>query len=126
MRQWNINKLIVINLIVLNVAIILFATVALIFLPNQTLATSTPQVQEKTESKIELINSEKLSQGRKRKYEYKIEYQFGFPQSEEERGRYTEAFNNAGQDGWELTQTDVVFNPSSGEGLYILIFAREK
>ena len=125
MREWNLSKLIVINLIILNV-VIMFLTVVLIFSPYQTLATSIPKPQGKTESKIELINSEKLSQGRGRKYEYKVEYQFGFPQSEEERERYTEALNNAGKDGWELTQTDVVFNPSSGRGLYILIFAREK
>ncbi|NES04726.1 MAG: DUF4177 domain-containing protein [Okeania sp. SIO2F4] len=125
MREWNLNKLIVINLIVLNVAII-FLAVALIFSPNQTLATSIPQLQGKTESKIELMNSEKLSQGRGRKYEYKVEYQFGFPQSEEERNNYTKALNEAGKDGWELSQTDVVFNPTNGQGLYILIFQRQK
>lgn len=125
MREWNLNKLIVINLIVLNVVIV-FLAVVLIFSPYQTLATSIPKPQGKTDSEIELINSENLSHGRGRKYEYKVEYQFGFPQSEEERVRYTEAFNNAGQDGWKLTQTDVVFNPSSGQGLYILIFTREK
>ncbi|MGD1703226.1 DUF4177 domain-containing protein [Dapis sp. BLCC M229] len=125
MREWNLNKLIVINLIVLNVAII-FLAVALIFSPNQTLATSIPKPQGKTESKIEFINSEKLSQGRGIKYEYKVEYQFGFPQSEEERDNYTKALNEAGKDGWELSQTDVVFNPTNGQGLYILIFQRQK
>ncbi|MDJ0519188.1 MAG: DUF4177 domain-containing protein [Trichodesmium sp. MO_231.B1] len=125
MREWNLNKLIVINLIVLNVAII-FLAVALIFSPNQTLATSISKLQGKTESKIEFINSEKLSQGRGRKYEYKVEYQFGFPQSEEERDNYTKALNEAGKDGWELSQTDVVFNPTNGQGLYILIFQRQK
>ena len=125
MREWKLNKLIVINLIVLNVAII-FLAVVLIFSPNQTLANSIPKPQGKTKSNIELINSEKLSQGRGRKYEYKVEYQFGFPQSEQERDNYTKALNEAGKDGWELSQTDVVFNPSSGRGLYILIFAREK
>ncbi len=124
MRDWNLNKFIVINLIFLNIAII-FLAVALIFSPNQTLATSIPEAKGKTESKIELINSEKLSQGRRRKYEYKVEYQFGFPQSEEERDGYTEALNNAGKDGWKLTQTDVIFNPTNGQGLYILIFSRE-
>ena len=123
MRELNLNKLIVINLIFLNIAII-FLAVALIFLPNQTLATSISGAKEKTESKIELINSEKLSQGRGRKYEYKVEYQFGFPQSEEERDNYIKALNEAGKDGWELNQTDVVFNPSNGQGLYILIFRR--
>ncbi len=125
MREWNLNKLIVINLIFLNIAII-FLAVALIFSPNQILATSIPEAQGKTESKIELINSEKLSQGRGRKYEYKIEYQFGFPQSEQERDNYTKALNEAGKDGWELSQTDVVFNPTNGQGLYILIFQRER
>ncbi|MEM1167657.1 MAG: DUF4177 domain-containing protein [Cyanobacteria bacterium P01_H01_bin.35] len=125
MRDWNLNKLIVINLIFLNIAII-FLAVALIFSPNQTLATSISEVKGKTESKIELINSEKLSQGRGRKYEYKVEYQFGFPQSEQERDNYIEALNDAGKDGWELSQTDVVFNPTNGQGLYILIFKRER
>jgi len=125
MKDWNLNKLIVINLIVLNIAII-FLAVALIFSPYKTLATSIPKTQGKTESNIESINSEQLAQSRKKKYEYKIEYQFGFPQSEQERGRYTEALNNAGKDGWELSQTDVVFNPTNGRGLYILIFKRQK
>ncbi|MGD1806062.1 DUF4177 domain-containing protein [Dapis sp. BLCC M126] len=125
MREWHLNKLIVINLIFLNIAIIVLA-VALIFAPNQTLATSIPKPQVKTESKIELVNSEKLSQGRGRKYEYKVEYQFGFPQSEQERDNYTKALNEAGKDGWELSQTDVIFNPTNGQGLYILIFQREK
>ena len=125
MREWSLNKLIVINLIVLNVAIILLAIV-LIFFPYQTLATSTPKPQGKTESKTEFVNSEKLSQGRKRRYEYKVEYQFGFPQSEQERDNYTKALNEAGKDGWELSQTNVVFNPTNGRGLYILIFKREK
>ena len=125
MREWNLNKLIVINLIFLNIAII-FLAVALIFSPNQTLATSISEVKGKTDSKIELIDSEKLSQGRGRKYEYKIEYQFGFPQSEQERDNYTKALNEAGKDGWELSQTDVVFNPTNGQGLYILIFQRER
>ncbi|NEQ37207.1 MAG: DUF4177 domain-containing protein [Okeania sp. SIO3I5] len=125
MRDWNLNKLIVINLIFLNIAII-FLAVGLIFSPYQTLAISIPETQGKTESKIELINSQKLSQRRGKKYEYKVEYQFDFPNSEGERDRYVEAFNNAGKDGWELTQTDVVFNPTNGQGLYILIFVREK
>ncbi|NEO54706.1 MAG: DUF4177 domain-containing protein [Okeania sp. SIO3B5] len=125
MRDWNLNKLIVINLIVLNIAII-FLAVALIFSPNKTLATSIPETTPKIEQKIEAIESERLSQGRGRKYEYKVEYQFGFPQSNEERDRYIEALNDAGKDGWELTQTDVVFNPSSGRGLYILIFKKDK
>ncbi|MEB3341928.1 DUF4177 domain-containing protein [Okeania sp.] len=125
MREWNLNKLIVINLIILNIAII-FLAVALIFSPYQTLATSLPETKEKTEPKIESINSEKLAQSRKIKYEYKVEYQFGFPQSEQERSQYTEALNNAGKDGWELSQTDVVFNPTNGRGLYILIFKRQK
>ncbi|MGD1712819.1 DUF4177 domain-containing protein [Dapis sp. BLCC M172] len=125
MREWNLNKLIVINLIFLNIAII-FLAVALIFSPNQTLATSISEAQGKTDSKIELINSEKLAQGRGKKYEYKVEYQFGFPQSEQERDNYTEALNDAGKNGWELSQTDVVFNPTNGQGLYILIFKRER
>lgn len=125
MRNWNLNKLIVINLIILNITII-FLAVALIFSPNKTLATSIPQTTPNIEQKIESINSEKLSQGRGRKYEYKVEYQFGFPQTDTERDRYTEALNSAGKDGWELSQTDVVFNPSNGQGLYILIFEREK
>ncbi|MGB3510625.1 MAG: DUF4177 domain-containing protein [Microcoleaceae cyanobacterium] len=125
MKNWNLNKLIVINLIVLNIAII-FLTLALIFSPNKTLATSIPETTFKTEQRIESINSEMLSQGRGQKYEYKIEYQFGFPQSDPERDRYTEALNEAGKDGWELGQTDVVFNPSTGQGLYILIFKRQK
>ncbi len=125
MREWKLNKLIVINLIVLNVAII-FLAVVLIFSPYKTLATSISGAKGKTESNIELINSEKLSQGRGRKYEYKVEYQFGFPQSEQERDNYTKALNEAGKDGWELSQTDVVFNPTNGQGLYILIFQRQK
>jgi len=125
MRGLNLNKLILINLIVLNIAII-FLAIGLIFSPSQTLANYIPEVKEKTESKIQSINSYKLSQGRGKKYEYKVEYQFGFPQSDEERDRYTTALNEAGKDGWELSQTDVVFNPSSGQGLYILIFRREK
>ena len=125
MREWNLNKLIVINLIVLNVAII-FLAVVLIFSPNQTLATSILEAKGKTEAKIESVNSEKLSQARGIKYEYKVEYQFGFPQSEQERDNYTKALNEAGKDGWELSQTDVVFNPSNGQGLYILIFERQK
>ena len=125
MKNWNLNKLIVINLIVLNIAII-FLAVTLIFSPTKSLATSIPQTIPKTEQKIESINWEKLSQGRGRKYEYKVEYQFGFPQSDEERDRYTEALNEAGKDGWELSQTDIVFNPTNGQGLYILIFQREK
>ena len=125
MREWNLNKLIVLNLIVLNVAVILLAVV-LIFLPNQTLATSIPKPQEKIESKIELVDSEKLSQSRGIKYEYKVEYEFGFPQNEQEKDNYTKALNQAGKDGWELSQTNVVFNPTNGQGLYILIFKRQK
>jgi len=125
MRDWNLNKLIVINLIFLNVAII-FLVVGLIFSPYKTLATSIPGTKGNTESKIESIDSEKLSQGRGEKYEYKVEYQFGFPQSEQERDNYTEALNEAGKDGWELSQTNVVFNPSNGQGLYILIFKRQR
>ncbi|NEN93820.1 MAG: hypothetical protein F6K48_35080, partial [Okeania sp. SIO3H1] len=68
MRDWNLNKLIVINLIVLNIAII-FLAVALIFSPNKTLATSITETRPKIEPKIEAIESEKLSQGRGRKYE---------------------------------------------------------
>lgn len=125
MREWNLSKLIVINLIILNV-VIMFLTVVLIFSPYQTLATSIPKPQEKIESKIELVDSEKLSQSRGRKYEYKVEYEFGFPQNEQEKDNYTKALNQAGKDGWELSQTNVVFNPTNGQGLYILIFKRQK
>ncbi len=125
MRSLNLNKLIVINLIILNIAI-LFFTVGLIFSPHKTFAISIPETVSKTEANIESVKSEKLSQGRGNKYQYKVEYQFGFPQSAQERDRYTEALNEAGNDGWELTQTDVVFNPSNGQGLYILIFQRQK
>ena len=125
MRDWNLNKLIVINLIVLNIAII-FLAVALIFSPNKTFATSITETTPTLEQKIESFESEKLSQGRGRKYEYKIEYQFGFPQNDQDRDLYTKALNESGKDGWELSQTDLVFNPSNGQGLYILIFEREK
>ncbi|MDJ0555999.1 MAG: DUF4177 domain-containing protein [Microcoleaceae cyanobacterium MO_207.B10] len=125
MKNLNLNKLIVINLIVLNLTII-FLGVTLIFSPTKSLATSTPQITPRTEEKIDSINSEKLTQGRGRKYEYRVEYQFGFPQSEAESNRFREALNDAGNDGWRLSQTDVVFNSSNGQGLYIFILEKQK
>ena len=127
MKNLSLKKLIVVNLIVLNVAII-FLTAALIFLPTRSLATTSeiaPQIEPNTAQPMDLEIPEKLSR-RGDEYEYKITYIPGFIRSDAERDAVERALNNLGDDGWELSQTDTVFNPTSGQGLYIFIYQREK
>jgi hypothetical protein len=127
MKDLNLKKLIVVNLIVLNVAII-FLTAALIFLPTRSLATTSeiaPQIESNTAQPMDLEIPQKLSR-RGDEYEYKITYIPGFIRTDAERDAVERALNNLGDDGWELSQTDTVFNPSSGQGLYIFIYQREK
>ena len=127
MKNLNLKKLIVINLIVLNLAII-FLTAALIFLPTRSLATTSeiaPQIESNTAQPLDLEMPQKLSR-RGDEYEYKITYTPGFIRSDAERDVLERALNNLGDDGWELAQTDTVFNPTSGQGLYIFIYKREK
>jgi hypothetical protein len=127
MKDLSLKKLIVVNLIVLNVAII-FLTAALIFLPTRSLATTSeiaPQIESNTAQPMDLEIPQKLSR-RGDEYEYKITYIPGFIRTDAERDAVERALNNLGDDGWELSQTDTVFNPSSGQGLYIFIYQREK
>lgn len=127
MKNLNLKKLIVINLIVLNVAII-FLSAALIFLPTRSLATTSeivPPIESNTAEPMQLEIPEKLSR-RGSKYEYKITYTPGFVRSEPDRDALERALNNLGDDGWELFQTDAIFNPTSGQGLHIFIYKREK
>ncbi len=128
MKNLSLKKLIVFNLIVLNLAII-FLTTALVFLPTRSLAITTevaPEMESNTaEPMMELDIPEKLSR-RGNKYEYKITYTPGFVGSDPERDVLERALNNLGDDGWELFQTDAIFNPTSGSGLHIFIYKREK
>lgn len=127
MKNLSLKKLIVINLIVLNVAII-FLTAAFVLLPTRSLATTTeiaPQIESNRAQPMELDIPEKLSR-RGNKYEYKITYTPGFVGSDPERDVLERALNNLGDDGWELFQTDAIFNPTSGSGLHIFIYKRQK
>lgn len=128
MKSWNLKKLIVINLIVLNMAII-FLTVAFILLPTKTLAIAPenlPAIEpNNTTPPIELETPEKLSR-RNRKYEYQVRATPGFITSEQDRVAIESALNNFGEDGWELSQTDAIFNSQTGAGLYIFIYKRER
>ena len=127
MKNLNLKKLIVINLIVLNLAIIFLAT-ALVLLPTRSLATTSeivPQIESNTAEPMDLEIPEKLSR-RGSEYEYKITYTPGFVGSEPEKDALERALNNLGNDGWELSQTDAIFNPSTGQGLHIFIYKREK
>ncbi|MDY6807114.1 MAG: DUF4177 domain-containing protein [Cyanobacteriota bacterium] len=127
MKNLSLKKLIVVNLIVLNVAII-FLTAAFVLLPTRSLATTTeiaPQIESNRAQPMELDIPEKLSR-RGNKYEYKITYTPGFVGSDPERDVLERALNNLGDDGWELFQTDAIFNPTSGSGLHIFIYKRQK
>ena len=127
MKNLSLKKLIVVNLIVLNVAII-FLTAAFVLLPTRSLATTTeiaPQIESNSTQPMELDIPEKLSR-RGNKYEYKITFTPGFVSSEQEQDVLERALNNLGDDGWELFQTDAIFNPTSGSGLHIFIYKREK
>ncbi|NEP44259.1 MAG: DUF4177 domain-containing protein [Okeania sp. SIO2H7] len=84
-----------------------------------------PKIESTTAETMDLEIPELLSR-RGSKYEYKITYTPGFIRSDAEQDAVERALNNLGDDGWELSQTDAIFNPTSGQGLYIFIYKRQK
>jgi hypothetical protein len=125
MKKWHEQKLLIFNLVILNIAIA-FLIFTAIFTPTPSMAVSnTDQVINSAmnpPANQEMI----ISQGKRSKYEYKVTYAPGFITNDQERDAVVQKLNTMGNDGWNLIQTDTVFNPTNGNGLYIFIYQREK
>jgi hypothetical protein len=124
MKKWHEQKLLIFNLVILNIAIA-FLIFTAIFTPTPSIAAgNTEQVINST---LNSSNQEMMiSQGKRSKYEYKVTYAPGFITNDQERDAVVQKLNTMGNDGWNLIQTDTIFNPSNGSGLYIFIYQREK
>ena len=124
MKKWHEQKLLIFNLVILNIAIA-FLIFTAIFTPTPSIAASnTDQV---INSAMNPANQAMIiSQGKRSKYEYKVTYAPGFITNDQERDAVVQKLNTMGSDGWNLIQTDTVFNPTNGNGLYIFIYQREK
>ncbi|MGL5508660.1 MAG: hypothetical protein ACRC2J_16355 [Microcoleaceae cyanobacterium] len=128
MKKWYEQKLFIFNLVILNIAIA-FLVFTAIFSPTPSMAVSNtdPVINSAINSTLNPSNQEMIiSQGKRSKYEYKISYAPGFITSDQERDAIVQRLNTMGNDGWNLIQTDTVFNPTNGSGLYIFIYQREK
>jgi|GEM_PF-2421460 len=131
MKKWHEQKLFIFNLVILNIAIA-FLVFTAIFAPTPSMAVSNTEpltliVNSSVNKSVDTSNQEMIiSQGKRSKYEYKISYAPGFITSDQERDAIVQKLNTMGNDGWNLIQTDTVFNPTNGSGLYIFIYQREK
>jgi hypothetical protein len=124
MKNWHQQKLFIFNLVILNIAIA-FLVFTAIFSPTPSIAVS--NTDPVINSAINASNQEMIiSQGKRSKYEYKVTYAPGFITNDQERDAVVQKLNTMGNDGWNLIQTDTIFNPTNGNGLYIFIYQREK